>query len=176
MISKVVMISLIVTMSAFLSSCDHGVQSIQEPSYTHTIGWNPDTSGTGPVVKVASHVESAADKLYSQSFAMFKQLGVSPETDTQSCHRDDTAVITIYSTNGKAQSEIDVRLDGSPVGSLRTYFPNDEPGCKSPSAEGVITLMVPAGNHTLEAASPNLTWPDHAFSVEKCQCMLLPLS
>ena len=107
---------------------------------------------------------------------MFEQFGEAPEIDTESCHLDDTAIVTIYSTNGMAQHEIDVHLDGSPIGRLTTYYPDDEPGCKTPTDDGVITLMIPAGKHTLDAESPNLNWPSHNFSVDKCECMSLPLS
>jgi len=180
MTKKVATAVLIVTVSAFLSSCDNGGVSAQAlfgaQISAQTSGFNLDVSETGAVYQVASHVESAADQLYSHAFAMLKQPAVSHETDTQFCDTDGTAVITVYSTNGKAQHEIDVKLDGSPIGSLTTYFPKDGPGCKTPSAEGVITLMVPAGKHTLEAASPNLVWPSHNFSVGKCECMSLPLS
>lgn len=117
---------------------------------------------------------SAADQLFSST--MSRSLNISREVDAQACHSNDTAVITIYSTNGIAHKEIDVRIDGSRIGSLTTYFPDGEPGCKSPSAAGVITIMVPAGKHTLEAESPNITWPSHNFSVNKCECMVLPLS
>lgn len=174
MMNKVAALSLIVTMTVFLASCDGG-RSIQGILNAQTLGWNPGASGNSALLKV-SELESAADKLYSNSFKMFKQLSVSHETETQSCDMDDTAVVTIYSTNGMAQTEIDVKLDGSHVGSLSTYFPNEEPGCKTPSAKGVITIKVPAGEHTLEADSPNLNWPSHPFSVEKCGCMVLPLS
>jgi len=121
------------------------------------------------------HVESTADKLYSNPFAMPKQLDLTHETTTQYCHMNDTAVLTIYSTNSEAQAAIDLILDGSHVGSLTTYFPSNGPDCKTRSAEGVITLIVPAGKHTLEANSLNLTWPSHNFSVDQCQCMVLPL-
>jgi|GEM_PF-2002334 len=176
MMSKITAFSLIVMVSVFLSSCENGGRGIQGPLNVQTFGWNSDTSGTGTMLKVASQLESAADKLYSHSFSMFKQLSASNETATQSCDTDDTAVITIYSTNGKAQNGIEVKLDGAHIGSLKTYFPNDEPSCKTPTAQGVITLLVPAGKHTLEAASSNITWPSHVFSVEKCGCMVLPLS
>ena len=119
---------------------------------------------------------SAADQLYSLSLSMTRSSSQPRQIDTQSCATDETAVITIYSTNGQAQSEIDVKLNGSTIGSLTTYFPTGEPGCKTPSADGVITLQVPAGKHTLEAVSPNVNWPSHDFSVKKCQCMVLPLS
>jgi hypothetical protein len=190
MMSKVTALSLIVTMAVFLSSCENGSESFQGLSFQgHSFQghrfqglsfqnflWDSDTSGTVSVFKVASGLESAADKLYSHSLATYKQLSVSNESDTKSCDMEDTAVITVYSTNGRAQTEIDVTLDGGHVGSLTTYFPNDEPSCKTPSAEGVITLMVPAGTHTLEAASGNVIWPSHVFSVETCGCMVLPLS
>ena len=121
-------------------------------------------------------VESAADKLFSMSPGMSRSINLSRESDLQSCHTNDMAMVTIYSTNGMAQSEIDVKLDGSSVGSLKTYYPDGEPGCKTPSARGVITIKLPAGKHTLEADSPNISWPSHNFSVNKCECMVLPLS
>ena len=121
------------------------------------------------------HVESTADKLYSNPFAMPKQPGLIHETTTQYCHMNDTAVLTIYSTNSEAQAKIDLILDGIHIGSLTTYFASNGPDCKTPSAKGVITLIVPAGKHTLEANSLNLTWPSHNFSVDQCQCMVLPL-
>lgn len=173
---KVAMFSLFVTVSAFLPSYAEGDRSIPDDSAVNTLRENSGANGTDGLVQVASNVESAADKLYSQSFAMFEQAGGSREIDTQSCDTDATGIVTIYSTNGMAQHEIDVNIDGSPVGSLTTYFPDDEPGCKTPSADGVITIMVPAGKHTLEATSPNLNWPSHHFSVGKCECMSLPLS
>ena len=94
----------------------------------------------------------------------------------QLCDAHNKAIITIYSINGKAQSEIEVTLDNSPVGNLTTYFENNGPPCKTPSGEGIITLMVPGGDHIIEATSPNYSWPRHPFSVEKCECKLIPLS
>jgi len=177
MMSKVAALSLVVTMSVLLCSCEDGGRAVHGLFNTQPFGWSLGTgSGSGAVFEVAGELESAADKLFANPFPKFKQLTVSNKADMQSCETDDTAVVTIYSTNGKAQHEIDVTLDGSSIGSLTTYFPNDEPSCRTPSADGVITLMVPAGNHTLEASSSNLNWPSHAFSVDKCVCMVLPLS
>ena len=121
-------------------------------------------------------VESAADRLYNLSSTMPGRMDENQDLDIHACHSNDTATVTIYSTNGMAQSEIDVKLDGSSVGSLKTYYPDGEPGCKTPSARGVITIKLPAGKHTLEADSPNISWPSHNFSVKKCECMVLPLS
>lgn len=174
--NKVIAFGLTVTMSVFLSSCDLGSSSIHRLFTPQPLGWNPGTSGSGGLFKVANELESAADKLSSHSFSVFKQINESREIDTQSCDTGDTGIITIYSVNGMAQNGIDVKLDGSHIGSLTTYFPNEEPGCKTPSAAGIITLIVPAGKHVLEAASSNLSWPSHPFSVEKCGCMVLPLS
>jgi hypothetical protein len=122
------------------------------------------------------HVESITDKLYSNPLTMPEKLGISHERNAQSCRTKNTAVITIYSTNGEAQTEIDVKVDGSLVGTLTTYFPANGPRCETPSAKGIVTLVVPAGKHTLVADSPNVTWPSHSFSVNQCQCMVLPLS
>lgn len=175
--NNILTLGLIVVMSAFLSACaDNGGRKIQELFNVSLTGWNALTSVTGTMFKVASQVESVADKLYTSSSGMFKQFSHTQETETQSCDMRDTAIITIYSTNSTAQSEIDVKLDGLPIGSLSTYYADEGPACKTPSAKGVITLMVPEGKHTLEAASPNLHWPGHTFTVNKCSCMLLPLS
>jgi len=121
-------------------------------------------------------VESAADKLYSLSSPVPNRETIKPDMDIHACHVADTATVTIFSTNGMAQSEIEVKLDGSPVGSLKTYYPDGKPGCKTPSARGVITIKLPAGKHTLDAVSPNISWPSHNFSVKTCECMVLPLS
>lgn len=175
MMSKVTACGLIVAVSVLLSSCDDGGGSIQRFSSADSSKWNGDSSGTGALLHVAGELESPADKLYSRPLEIFRQSSVSNELDTTSCGTQNTAVITVYTTNGKAQTEIDVMLDGSHIGNLKTYFPNGEPSCSAQSAEGVITLRVPAGKHTLEAVSSNVTWPGHVFSVEKCECRVLPL-
>ena len=176
MIGKVRAFSLIVTICVFLFSCSDGGKSTQELLNLPVSGWKPGTSDPGPVYRVAGQLESAADKLYSHPVAKFKQISASDEIDAKSCDKDNSAEITVYSTNGMAQSEIEVTLDGVRIGSLKTFYPNDEPGCKTPSADGVITLVVPAGEHTLEATSSNVNWPSHTFTLEKCGCMVLPLS
>lgn len=121
-------------------------------------------------------VESAANKLFYTPFNRLAPSANSQETDMSFCKADNSALVTIYSENGMARSSIDVKVDGSQVGSLRSYFPDGAPGCKSPSARGIITIKVPAGRHTLEATSPNLNWPQRKFSVQECECLLLPLS
>lgn len=176
MINKVVTSSFIVVVSVLLSACSDGVRGIQQLLNAHSPAQAPTFGESGLSVQVTGQVESAADKLFANSFAMLNKIGSPTESDAQSCGMDDTAVVTIYSTNGRAQSEIDVKLDGSHIGSLTTYFPDDEPGCKAPTAEGIITITIPSGKHTLEAFSPNLNWPSHVFSVKKCECMSLPLS
>lgn len=124
----------------------------------------------------ASEVKSITDKIYSNSFEKFNRFGKANDTDSQSCETDNSGFITVYSINGQAQQGIDVTLDGSPIGHLSSYYPDDMPECKTPSTKGIITIVVPAGKHTVEASSPNLNWPSHTFTVEKCGCMVLPLS
>ena len=124
----------------------------------------------------AGEVKSITEQLYSNSFEEYNRFDKSLNAGTQSCDVDNTAFITVYSITGKAQQGIDVMLDGSAIGNLTTYFPDDMPECKTPSTKGIITIVVPAGKHTLEASSPNLTWPSHRFTVEKCECIVLPLS
>jgi len=174
--NKLLRLSLIVVTSTLLSSCSDVSRNAQALFNATLPGWNAITGVSNVVFNVASHVESITEKLYSNSSDVFEQYSEPQKTNTQSCELRDTAVITIYSTNGMAQHAIDVKLDGVPVGSLTTYYPDDAPACKTPSARGVITLMVPKGKHTVEASSPNLNWPGRSFTVDKCSCMLLPLS
>lgn len=124
----------------------------------------------------ADQVKSISDMMNPFSFQKLNQSRESIDTDMQSCESDNIAVITIYSTTGKAQIGIDVKIDSSPVGSLTTHFPDTGPDCKTPSSGGIITFVIPAGKHTLEAESINLVWPVHTFSIEKCECLALPLS
>jgi len=176
MMSKTITLSLIVLSHALTSTFPDVNSGIHGLVNVPMLGWDALSNVTGSAFTVAADVESITDRLYSSPSGMFKQYSEPQENDTQSCDIRDTAVITIYATNSSAQSEIDVKLDGVPIGSLSTYFPDDGPTCKSPNAKGVITLMVPEGKHTIEATSPNLNWPGHTFKVNKCSCMLLPLS
>jgi hypothetical protein len=122
-----------------------------------------------------TRVKSISDRLYDNSLRQYQQQ--QPDSDPiQFCETEETAVITIYSEDGSAQLEIDVKVDGSPVGTLATYYPDEPPECKTPSNEGIITLIIPAGEHTIEATSPNLAWPAQSFRIDKCRCMLMPLS
>ena len=99
----------------------------------------------------------------------------SAETRMQSCHSDNTAVVTIYTTNGDAQVDIDVRIDGQAVGSLASHYPDEGPSCNTDGSAGIITLVVPAGEHTMDAKSLNLFWPSYTFEVEACECRVLAL-
>ena len=124
----------------------------------------------------AGEVKPISDMMNPYSFQKLNQSSQSIETDMQSCESDNIAVITIYSNTGQAQIGIDVKVDGNPVGSLSTHFPDTGPACKTPSSDGIITLILPAGEHTLEAESVNLVWPVYTFSIDKCECLSLPLS
>ena len=119
--------------------------------------------------------KSISDRINSTSFEMINQSRESIDAAMQSCKTDKTAVITVYSVTGKAQVDIDVKLDNNPIGSLTTYYPDGGPECKTLSSKGVITIIIPAGKHTLEAKSLNLVWPDHTFTIQECECMVLPL-
>ena len=99
----------------------------------------------------------------------------SAETRMQSCHSDNTAVVTVYTSNGNAQVGIDVKIDGQIIGSLTSHYPDEGPSCNSDSAAGVITLVLAAGEHKLDAKSLNLFWPSYPFEVEKCKCRVLAL-
>lgn len=124
----------------------------------------------------ADQIKPISDMMNPYSFQTLDQSRESIDADMQSCESDNTAVITIYSTSGEAHIGIDVKVDNSPVGSLKTHFPDAGPECKTPSSDGVITIVIPAGEHTLEAESINLVWPSHSFSIKKCECLTLPLS
>jgi hypothetical protein len=124
----------------------------------------------------ADQVKPISDMINPYAFQKLSQSAESLENDMQSCESDNIAIVTIYSQTGEAQVGIDVKLDGNPVGSLLTHFPESGPECKTPSSDGVITIVIPAGEHTLEAESVNLVWPAHSFSISKCECLELPLS
>lgn len=124
----------------------------------------------------ADPVKSIADMVNPFSFQKLHQSRESIDDDMQSCKSDNIAVVTIYSKTGKARVGIDVKVDGYSVGSLATHFPEMGPECKTPSDDGIITLVIPAGEHTLEAESINLIWPVHIFRIDKCECLALPLS
>jgi len=123
----------------------------------------------------ADQVIPISDMMNPLSFQRLNQSRESIDADMLSCESDNIAVITIYSKTGKAQIGIDVKVDSTPVGSLTTHFPDTGPICKTPSSNGIITIVIPAGKHTLEAESINLAWPTHTFSINKCECLSLPL-
>jgi hypothetical protein len=124
----------------------------------------------------ADQVKPVTDMMNPFSFQKLNQSRESIDTDMQSCASDNIAVVTIYSETGKAQLGIDVKLDGNPVGSLTTHFPDAGPECKTPSSDGIITVVIPAGKHMLEAESINLVWPVHTFRINICECLTIPLS
>jgi len=124
----------------------------------------------------ADQVKPIGDLMNPFAFQKLNQSRESIDADLQSCESDNIAVITIYSTTDKAQIGIDVKVDDSPVGSVTTHFPDTGPDCKTPSSDGIITIVIPAGEHTLDAESINLIWPTHTFNVNKCECLALPLS
>jgi hypothetical protein len=124
----------------------------------------------------ADPVKPISEMMNPYSFQTLNQSRESIDSDMQSCESDGLAVITIYSKTGAAQIGIDVKVDGNTVGSLSSHFPDMGPDCKTPSSDGIITIVIPAGEHTLEAESINLAWPPHTFSINQCECLKLPLS
>lgn len=127
-------------------------------------------------ISYAEQVGSAEDDLHYTPYNKFKLKSHPHKIETQSCETDNSSFITVYSKNGLANSSIEVKVDGKPVGNLTSYYPDGDPSCQTLSARGIITIVLPAGKHTLEASSTNLSWPSQKFSVEKCKCALLPLS
>ena len=113
--------------------------------------------------------------LDERAMEMVSQSEDSAEARVLSCNSDNTAVVTIYTINGDAQVGIDVKIDGRAVGSLTTHYPDEVPSCNTDSSAGVITMVLPAGEHTMDASSLNLYWPTHSFEVEACDCRVLPL-
>ena len=113
--------------------------------------------------------------LDERAMEMVGQSGDSAETRMQSCNSDNTAVVTIYTTNGNAQVGIDVRIDGRNVGNLTSHYHDEGPTCNADGSTGVITFIVPAGEHTMDANSHNLFWPTYTFEMETCECRLLAL-
>lgn len=116
-----------------------------------------------------------SDMLDARAMSMLGPSDDSAESRLQSCHSDNTAVVKIYTTSSNAQVGIDVKIDGRTVGSLTSHYPDDGPSCNTDGSAGVITFVLPAGEHTLDAKSLNLFWPTYTFNVEKCECQVLPL-
>ncbi len=116
-----------------------------------------------------------SDMLDERAMSMLGQFDDSAEARMQSCDSDNTSIVTIYTTTGKAQVGIDVRINERTVGNLTSHYPDEEPPCNTDSSAGVITLVVPAGEHTLDAKSLNLFWPTYTFDVGKCACRVLQL-
>lgn len=116
-----------------------------------------------------------SDMLDERAMSMVGQYEDSAEARVQTCNSDNTSVVTIYTISGKAQEGINVRIDGRAVGSLSSHYPDEQPSCNTNSSNGVITIVVSAGEHTLDAESLNLFWPTYSFDVEKCDCRVIPL-
>ena len=116
-----------------------------------------------------------SDMLDERAMSMVGQFDDSAEARMQSCDSDNTSIVTIYTTTGKAQVGIDVRINERTVGNLTSHYSDEELPCNTDSSAGVITLVVPAGEHTLDAESLNLFWPTYTFDVEKCECRVLQL-
>ena len=119
--------------------------------------------------------KSITDKINAMPFEVSNQSRKSIDAEMQSCKTDKTAVITVYSATGKAQVGIDVKLDSNPIGTLTSHYSDVGPPCKTQGSNGIITTIIPAGKHTLEAKSLNLVWPNHVFTIDECECMVLPL-
>ena len=113
--------------------------------------------------------------LDERAMEMVGQSEESAEARIQSCNSDNTSVVTIYTTNGDAQVGIDVSIDGRAVGSLTSHYPDEGPSCNTDSSAGVVTLVLPAGEHTMDAKSLNLFWPSYTFEVGACECRVLAL-
>ncbi len=166
---------LLAAVSIFMMSCDRGDRYL--PGALGLLPGSGDavTPGQGGLLKTGNVPESAADKLLSSSDAALFGANRWNEADFGSCDSANTAVITVYSTNAAAQSAIEVGLDGVGMGTLSTYYSGSLPDCKAPESAGVMTRLVSAGDHYLEAVSPNLRWPRYDFSIRKCACMTIQL-
>lgn len=175
MMSKSIMLTVIVTLFAFQSSLADEISEGKGPTSLQVNPWSAAMKGSESKITIASQVESSADKLFSHSSGITDTSSIKQDASPQFCETDNIGTITIYTVNGMANKVIDVKLDGVSIGSLLTYYPDGGPPCRTESAAGIITINVAAGKHILEADSPNINWPRHAFTVEKCGCALLPL-
>ncbi len=176
MCTKTLARGLVVFIPLFLCACgSNNSQTLSSLVNGQTGGWLPGASDKGLRLQTAHKPDSPADKLMSSSAAAFFGSTQWNESDVRNCDTDNAGIVTVYATNSQALSEIEIRLDGRHVGSLRTYFPDSVPDCKTANAAGVITRWVAAGEHMVEAASLNLQWPRHDFVVEKCACMAIQL-
>jgi hypothetical protein len=70
-------------------------------------------------------------------------------------------------TSAAVPGPINVTLGGIPAGVITNYYSSGAPGC---SAQGTVSVVLPAGNHRVQAASPaGITW-DGTASVTEGQC------
>jgi hypothetical protein len=68
-------------------------------------------------------------------------------------------------------NQIAVRIDGTAVGNLTTYFPTSPPTC---GQAGTVTITLSAGTHAIAGSSGSLTW-NGAPNVVAGQCTLYEL-
>lgn len=166
---------LLVFSCIFLGACEQADNRLPGSLTLSASGEIYAGGGDGRLVRVGYVLESAADKLLASSDAAFYGARELNDVDFGNCDAENTAVVTVYSTNSRAQNEIELTLDGVSLGVVSTYFSDSLPDCKAPDSAGVKTRLLSAGDHTLEATSPNLHWPRYAFTVAKCACMTIQL-
>ena len=94
------------------------------------------------------------------------------DTD-EPCLEDNTGKLTVYTSN-PSPGAITVYIDGNHAGSLSHYFTGDGPDCGA-SGDGVITQVVEAGLHTIEASSSGRTWGPTSVDVDVCRCSRMEL-
>ena len=70
----------------------------------------------------AGQVKSVSEAISSSPFAMLDQSRESVDAKMRSCETDKNAVVTIYSTTGKAQVGIDVKLRTVVFGGHGDFF------------------------------------------------------
>ena len=107
----------------------------------------------------ADQVKPISVMMNPLAFQSLEQSRESIDADMQSCESDNIAAITIYSITDKAQIGIDVKVDGNPIGSLTTHFPDTGPECKTPSSDGIITIIIPASPAPVGKRPKYCGWP-----------------
>lgn len=123
----------------------------------------------------AAKPEPVADALLSKPFELVTQSADDIAQQMASCASDATGAVTVYVATDRAQVGIDVMVDDAHVANLTSHYPDERPPCMTASSNGLVTMVLPVGEHTMEARSLNLAWPEYRFSIEQCDCVLIPL-
>jgi len=99
----------------------------------------------------------------------------SSTTTTDTCN--NTGKVVFYLTASNAVGSVNVKVDGSSVGSMSQYYTNGEPGgCDEADNGAQFTKTLSSGTHTYYAEDQDNFYWDGQITIENCGCLLYQLS